>query len=227
MADSKLARTEHNMVIVEKLKKLEDDQTGLVAVINDIFKILWDDGLVYELKVAPEKVGPHKTNRGGTGVCERIVHQLLKNITDTGYSDDATDPWAIEDDHEGTNRKFVHDLSKLSAKLATLPHTTLASLSNGHTNHALCCARAGVECDIPELSTRGIMCKAKIVGRCPSIETPINEGLTWKILRSKVAVLYPTLIPSQRAIADGVLGAPPCDGHRHDTCILQRSVRQG
>ena len=69
MADSKLARTERNMVIVEKLKKLEDDQTGLVAVINEIFKILWHDGLVYKLKVEPEKVGPHKTNRGGTGVC--------------------------------------------------------------------------------------------------------------------------------------------------------------
>ena len=164
MADSKLARTERNMVIVEKLKRLEVDQTGLVAIIHDIFKILWDDGLVYKLKVLPELVGPHKSNRGGTGVGERLVHQLLKNITDTGYSDNVTDPWAIEDDPEGTNKQFVHELTKLSSKLATLPHTTLASLSNGHTNHALCCARAGVECDIPELSTNGKMCKAKVVG---------------------------------------------------------------
>ena len=118
-----MARTEHNMVIVEKLKKLEDDQTGLVAVINEIFKILENDGLVYKLKVEPEKVCPHKTNRGGTGICERQVHRLLKNIMDTGYSDAATDPWAIEDDDEATNRKFVHDLTKMSSKLATLPHT--------------------------------------------------------------------------------------------------------
>ena len=36
MADSKLGRTERNMVIVEKLKKLEDDQTGLVAVMYEM-----------------------------------------------------------------------------------------------------------------------------------------------------------------------------------------------
>ena len=58
MADSKLAGTEHNMVIVEKLKKLEDDQTGLVAVINEIFKLLELDGLVYKLKVEPAKSRP-------------------------------------------------------------------------------------------------------------------------------------------------------------------------
>ena len=98
---------EHNMVIVEKLKKLEDDQTGLVAVINEIFKILENDGLVYKLKVEPEKVGPHMTNRGGTGLCERHAHNLLRNITDVGYSDKATDPHAIEDDIGGEGSR-VH-----------------------------------------------------------------------------------------------------------------------
>ena len=35
------------------------------------------------------------------------------------------------------------------------------------------------------------MSKAKIVGRCPTIEAPLREGLTWKIFRAKVAELYP------------------------------------
>ena len=51
----------------------------------------------------------------------------------------------------------------------------------------------------PELSTNGKMCKAKMVGRCPSIETPLNEGLTWKIFRKKVAVLYPTFMKHAQA----------------------------
>ena len=46
MADSRMARTEHNMLIVGKFKKLEDDQTGLFAVMQEIFKILENDGLV-------------------------------------------------------------------------------------------------------------------------------------------------------------------------------------
>ena len=35
------------------------------------------------------------------------------------------------------------------------------------------------------------MSKAKIVGRCPTIEAPLREGLNWKIFSRRVADLYP------------------------------------
>ena len=104
----------------------------------------------------------------------------LKDITDGGYSEEATNPYAIEDDDEMSNRKFAFDLTKNIPRPATLDSIRYASLSNGHTNHAVCCALDEVECDIPELSEDGHMPKAKIVGRCPTIEAPPRNGLTWK-----------------------------------------------
>ena len=128
-------------------------------------------------EVHPTKVGVHKTNRGGYGLDQEHVHNLTQNITDSGFTVHALNPYAIEDDALGTNREFMYDLTKLSEKLATLTAIQYASLSNGHTNHSLCCILVGVECDIPDLSANGKMCKAKVVGRCPSIE-PFLEGLT-------------------------------------------------
>ena len=144
-------------------------------------------------------MGVHHLNRGGYGLDERHVHTLAQNITDVGFAYQATDPHAIEDDAQGKNREFTHDLTKMSAKLATLNATQFASLANGHTNHLLCCILAGVECDIPELSTNGKMCKAKVVGKCPSIERFLNEGLTWKIFRAKVADMYPSFAKHAQA----------------------------
>ena len=143
------------------------------------------------VQVKPKQVGPHKDNRGTTGLCVRHCHKLLLNITDAGFSHDATNPYAIEDDDEMSNAKFALDLTKNIQGLATLHDIRYASFSNGHTNHSLCCALDEVECDIPELSTNGNMCKANIVGRCPSIEAPLTYGLTWKVFKAKVAILYP------------------------------------
>ena len=64
------------------------------------------------------------------------------------------------------------------------------------------------------------MCKAKIVGRCPSIEAPLNEGLTWKILRSKVAVLYPTFMKHAQA----ALNAPGNVQHAMGEFVVLKEV---
>ena len=41
-----------NMLIVEKLKQVEEGKTGAVAAMNDVFKLLDQDGLMYVMKVA-------------------------------------------------------------------------------------------------------------------------------------------------------------------------------
>ena len=41
-----------NMLIKEKLKQIEENKTGAVAAMNDIFKLLDEDGLMYTMKVA-------------------------------------------------------------------------------------------------------------------------------------------------------------------------------
>ena len=156
------------------------------------------------VQVPPKQVGPHKSNRGTTGLCYRRCHKLLFDLTDAGFSDEATNPYAIEDDDELSNAKFALDLTKNIPGLATLHAIRFASLSNGHTNHSLCCALDEVECDIPELSEDGHMSKAKIVGRCPTIEAPLREGLTWKIFQAKVADLYPNFMKLAEAALNTV-----------------------
>ena len=156
------------------------------------------------VQVRPKEVGPHKDNRGTTGLCVRHCHKLLLNVTDSGFSHDATNPYAIEDDDEMSNAKFALDLTKNIPGLAPLHAIRYASLSCGHTNHSLCCALDEVECDIPELSEDGHMSKAKIVGRCPTIEAPLRDGLTWKMFKAKVADLYPNFMKLAQAALNTV-----------------------
>ena len=64
------------------------------------------------VQVPPTQVGPHASNRGTTGLCYRRCHKLLFDLTDAGFSDEATNPYAIEDDDELSNAKFALDLTK-------------------------------------------------------------------------------------------------------------------
>ena len=50
MASSKMFRP--NTLIVEKLKQVEEGKLGIVAAMNDVFKLLDQDGLMYVMKVA-------------------------------------------------------------------------------------------------------------------------------------------------------------------------------
>ena len=50
MASSKMFRP--NKLIQEKLKQVEEGKTGAVAAMNDVFKLLDQDGLMYVMKVA-------------------------------------------------------------------------------------------------------------------------------------------------------------------------------
>ena len=50
MASSKMFRP--NTLIQEKLKQVEEGKLGIVAAMNDVFKLLDQDGLMYVMKVA-------------------------------------------------------------------------------------------------------------------------------------------------------------------------------
>ena len=74
-------------VITSLIDAYEADGRNLINnLIDDILKVLIDQGLAYRQRFKPQFVGVHKCNRGGTGLISSTMQALLDFIVRNGWS---------------------------------------------------------------------------------------------------------------------------------------------
>ena len=194
VALAKMASVDH--VIAAQIESIDKQDSQFVAIIDNIVCRLMDHKLAWRMKVPPRLVGVHPANRGGYGVSAVEVHALGRDIVKMGWSPAATAHAAcIEDGPDKSIAKFSVRLSRSTPGLGVVDESTIkyGSLACSHTNQFLVALLSEVESEHDSLTIAGRMSPAKVGGRDPKIAEVLQDGMTWLVLASQVAELYPRL----------------------------------
>ena len=181
-------------VIVEMLQGADKADGRVVSTVDEILGRLVATGQARKMRIPPRLVGVHPKNRNGCGVSAVEVHAHWGKIVFMGYTTVGQNPVCIEDDDSKSIALFTNELQQKTAGLGVVDIDTIkyGSLSNSHTNQFLVALDLEVESDEPLLTVEGRMNKSK-VSVDKKLMDAVENGLTWLVLSSSVAKLYPTL----------------------------------
>ena len=171
------------------------DGLGIVSIVDAIIGLLMVSGLAYSMFLPPRSVGVHTSNRYGVGVIASKIHKLGVSIVRMGWSYAACSlAVCMEDDDSKSFATFTVRMQSGSQLFGKCQDNEIryGSLSNSHTNQFLVCVTDGAPCSDESISVDGYMNKDKILAKCPSIATALEQGLKWTVLDKKVGMLYPS-----------------------------------
>ena len=171
------------------------DNNGLVSQIEGIIDSLKTLGLTYQERLHPTSVGVHWANRYGMGIVGSWMHKLGLSIFRMGWSNTACVGAVSIEDSNNRCAKFTHDLQNGSSYFgqSKIESIKYGSLACGHTNQFLVAVLSAVECEYEELCINGRMSKNRIIETQPSMDEPLNRGMSWLVLKKEVGDLFPTL----------------------------------
>ena len=173
---------------------VDRDDGKIIAVVDEIMRLLEEDGHVYKMRIPPRNVGIHFANRDGFG-CSGVECQALgSEIFDVGFSFLMTaGATCQEDDDSKTIAHKSFEISAASPGLAKIPVSEIkfGAVACTHTNQFLVAALCAVECDIESISEFGKISRAKLETDAKMKEA-LELGLTWTVLSSIVTDLYGT-----------------------------------
>ena len=164
----------------------EKDEGQLKSKLDEVKKMALAAGIAYWQHLAPELVGVHPDNRGGTGASGQRMHALGANIVDAGFSIEETyGAVAFEDMPSRIGAKFTVELQNKSELLPKQDGDRIRHIAcaGTHTNQLFNAILQGIATDEQLLSVNGHMSKAKILERCPSLAEPLEQGLRFFVFR--------------------------------------------
>ena len=166
----------------------------IVQAADDLEYQLRRMGLMDDMQIAPQQVGFDPANRHGEGGNAAAVHSLMEMIATAGWS------WAAcnhamcvqvlpgDSSVEEYNRALA-----FGTELAPVERDSIrfGSLSAGHTNMGLRAIAAGMPCADGRLGEHGCYNVEVVRRHDAKFADAVQKGLRWKVLKSRVRVLFP------------------------------------
>jgi hypothetical protein len=158
---------------------------------------LLEHGLAVYEQVHSGQTITHPWNRGHDVLEPADVPEKIAEISDIGWDAfKVADASAVRMPRDAAKRKVIEDINEALTKVSDglLPPVvpgmaTIQVTACSHTTAGLKCANFGTKCDIARISDSGIMSKAVIIGRQPSMEEPIEKGMRYLVLETIVQEL--------------------------------------
>lgn len=169
----------------------------IVQAADDLEVQLRTMGLLTDMQIAPQQVGFDPANRHGEGGNAAAVHSLMEMIATAGWSWAACSHAMCVQTLPGDQK--VEDYNRTMCYGTELPHVEpdsirFGSLSAGHTNMGLRAIAAGMPCADPRLSQNGVYDVEVVRRHDAKFAEAVDKGLRWKVLKSKVRVLFPEVL---------------------------------
>ena len=163
---------------------------------------LLEHGLAVYEQVHSGQTITHPWNRGHDVLEPADVPEKIAEISDIGWDAfKVADASAVRMPRDAAKRKVIEDINEALTKVSDglLPPVvpgmaTIQVTACSHTTAGLKCANFGTKCDIARISDSGIMSKAVIIGRQPSMEEPIEKGMRYLVLETIVQELWPSFV---------------------------------
>ena len=169
------------------------------STVDEILALLTKNNLAYKAKFNNQHVGVHKDNRFGDGLNPQDVHDLLQMIVTQGWSwGEVSRACAVEvqpgdNEHLMFNEKVAEASNGMLAECIR-EDIKIVSLSCSHTVAALRCVlaecRSGSESSITK---DGVISKQLVLDRSPEMQSALDEGLSWFVIRWQVDKACPDL----------------------------------
>ena len=166
-----------------------------------ISKIRAAELLTDDMWTQVDNVGVHPDNREGCGLVPIDVHDLLKRIVNDGWSYHEVDALACEvpPNEQGNEwRSFNERLYEASNGLLAAikgSYINIVTARGSHTTAACRILKFGAKGVHEELAgADGRVSKAKIVEMRPSMESPLQRGLGYTVVKWQLVVACPLLM---------------------------------
>ncbi|CAE8589898.1 unnamed protein product [Polarella glacialis] len=157
--------------------------------------LLQEAGVVVEMRLKPQIVGVHPSNRDGYGVNPHDVHALLADIVDVGWSYQEVKAICVEVASDEVREWNAALMAGTNGMLPSFEKAAVrfASLSASHTNQALRCVLARVAHRDECLCVDGCLSLEKIGSKDPLFQDACTLGLTWAVLPATLLQEFPNL----------------------------------
>ena len=189
------------------IDKYEQDQLaykgGIKGLLREIEALLLKENLAYVMRVPPEKIGPHPTNRYGSGLIPCDVHDLMEIIIDAGWDPEevkkarAVEMPPISSKRGKAYRQWLKELTKSTeGHLSTYDmELFILSLTCGHTTGGLRSIKMKAKALHKTISDEnGHLSLARLRERSPLMADAVENGMEWFIMRWEVEELMPRLM---------------------------------
>ncbi|CAJ1429452.1 unnamed protein product [Effrenium voratum] len=181
---------------VSKLLAEASDGDRLVATVHKVLAFLESRDLVYHVKLAPDLVGVHPSNRDGYGLNSIDVYDLLDSIVGVGFISEKVNAVACEvegDTVRAWNQKLVASSNGALGRLE--PNKLKAvTLCGSHTNFALRVCKDELPHNNDLICVDGRISLAKIKARDSKLYEAVTDGVTWRVLAKEVAASFPNFL---------------------------------
>lgn len=180
-----------------------DPNAQIIELMMRGWRLLEAHGLAQWSVVHPLRTLTHVRNRGGGMLETSNVPEQVADISDCSFSwHEVAQAAAVKLPGFGTpERDVIESLNEklVDASMGTLApverdHCEVMVISCSHNSAGLKAINAKAKCAVPRISEGGKYSAAKIVGRCPTYEGPINEGLKYFVMENLVEVRHPSFI---------------------------------
>ena len=179
-----------------------DPDAALNALVREGKDCLKANGLGDYMIVHPSRTVTHPWNRGGDLLEPADVPVKIADISDVGWDmKQVSDASAVK---MPMDAKLVSEIEDVNAALVkssggvlapVVPGAaTIMTTACGHTSAGLKCTHAETTCAIERISEKGVMCKAKIISRQPTMKDPIEVGMRYFVIEYGVQERWPAFI---------------------------------
>ena len=185
-------------VIAYLASKLQESQEGdkMVRVVQDVLAFLRQHHLLTQMRLPPQYVGVHPSNRDGYGLNALDVHDLIDSVVDVGFVPSKVQAIGVEVEDDEVRRWNERLVASVDGLLGVMDGNALkiTSLCGSHTNFALRCVAQSVAHENPHISVGGRLSLQLLQERDPAYYAAVVEGLQWDVLAAPVAKAFPQLL---------------------------------
>jgi hypothetical protein len=190
-----------NALLADLEQSGEGKQTRIKTVVDKILEMALESGLAYKEKVSNAAVGVDPSNRYGDGLHPLDVHELLLEIAHQGWSNAEVQracaaellPGAAGQAAKDFNARLVANSDGLLAPLDP-DAIRLTTVACSHTVAGLRVALFGARGVHKEICVDGFVSKERLMELSPEMRDPVENGITWTILRHQLVHRCPRLL---------------------------------
>ena len=178
-------------------KDLRATDKGATACADAIEEELGKLGLVYEVELPPEQLGPHPRNRK-IMICE--IAPLMEDISFGGFSAARCTHALACEERPGLTEIEDYNIALAAGTPALAPvhkgQKRFGTLACSHMNLGFCSINARAECSVEALAEDGKWSIDKIAARpfSEQLLKALRQGIRWKVLRWLVYHERPELL---------------------------------
>ena len=181
----------------------KDENAQLIDLMLQGWAELEKQGLGAWATVHASKTVTFPRNRGNGMLEISHVPQQVDEISQAAFSlHEVQQACAVRMPAKGSDERKAIELENM--KLVAASHGQLAPViaddaeimvtGCSHNSAGLKAINAGAKCSVERISENGRYSAAKIIGKCPTYEKPIKEGLKYFVMEYDVEVMWPAFV---------------------------------